>query len=191
MFTIRPERTLTVRLETPETAKRLLKQSICLSGWGDLNSGPSVPQIDAPQTADLHKRPETVSGLPFWLITGSRWFALFRDVSRPVRGLPERQGVPPLWLPVWLPQHRRSTHASGLVELVRGPDLRRRVARSEGLEPPTAVSLIWARAMAFRSLKSQASAGRGSHGRNQGRVLGTYFSRPVAPGEVTPTVAWE
>lgn len=65
------------------------------------------------------------------------------------------------------------------------------VARSEGLEPPTAVSLIWARAMAFRSLKSQASAGRGSHGRNQGRVLGTYFSRPVAPGEVTPTVAWE
>jgi len=30
-----------------------------------LNSGPSVPQIDAPQTADLHKRPETASGLPF------------------------------------------------------------------------------------------------------------------------------
>ncbi len=72
MFTIRPERTLTVRLETPETAKRLLKQSICLSGWGDLNSGPSVPQIDAPQTVDLRKRPETVSGLLFWLITGSR-----------------------------------------------------------------------------------------------------------------------
>ena len=61
-----------------------------LSGWGDLNSRPSVPQIDAPQTADLHKRPETASGLPFWLLTGSRWFALFRDVSRPVRGLPER-----------------------------------------------------------------------------------------------------
>jgi len=52
-----------------------------------LNSGPSVPQIDAPQTADLHKRPETACGLPFWLITGSRWYALFRDVSRPVRGL--------------------------------------------------------------------------------------------------------
>jgi hypothetical protein len=31
------------------------------------------------------------------LIAGSCWFALFRDVSRPVRGLPERQGVPPLW----------------------------------------------------------------------------------------------
>jgi len=52
-----------------------------------LNLRPSVPQIDAPQTADLRKHPETVSGLPFWLITGSRWFALFRDVSRPVRGL--------------------------------------------------------------------------------------------------------
>ena len=61
-----------------------------LSGWGDLNSRPSVPQIDAPQTADLRKHPETASGLPFWLITGSRWFALFRDVSRPVRGLPKR-----------------------------------------------------------------------------------------------------
>ena len=57
------------------------------SGCRDLNSGPSVPQIDTPQTADLCKRPETVSGLPFWLIVGSRWYALFRDVSRPVRGL--------------------------------------------------------------------------------------------------------
>ena len=36
-----------------------------LSGWGDLNSRPSVPQIDAHQTADLHKRPEITSGLPF------------------------------------------------------------------------------------------------------------------------------
>jgi len=47
-----------------------------------LNLRPSVPQIDAPQTADLRKHPETVSGLPFWLITGSRWFALVRVVSR-------------------------------------------------------------------------------------------------------------
>jgi len=30
-----------------------------------LNSGPSVPQIDAPQTADLRKHPETASGLLF------------------------------------------------------------------------------------------------------------------------------
>jgi len=52
-----------------------------------LNLRPSVPQIDAPQSADLYKRPETASELQFWLITGSRWFALFRDVSRPVRGL--------------------------------------------------------------------------------------------------------
>jgi len=52
-----------------------------------LNSRPSVPQIDQPQTPDLHKRPETASGLQFGLITGSRRFALFRDVSRPVRGL--------------------------------------------------------------------------------------------------------
>jgi len=55
-----------------------------------LNLRPSVPQIDAPQTADLRKHSETVSGLPFWLLTGSRWYALLRDVSRPVRGLPER-----------------------------------------------------------------------------------------------------
>ncbi len=61
-----------------------------LSGWGDLNSRPSVPQIDAPQTADLRKLPKIASGLPFWLLTGSRWYALLRDVSRPVRGLPER-----------------------------------------------------------------------------------------------------
>ena len=45
------------------------------------------PQIDQPQTPDLHKRPETCRDLQFWLITGSRRFALFRDVSRPVRGL--------------------------------------------------------------------------------------------------------
>ena len=63
----------------------------CLSSCRDWNSEPSVPQIDAPQTADLRKRPETASGLPFWLITGSRRFALFRDVSRPARGLPERR----------------------------------------------------------------------------------------------------
>jgi len=54
-----------------------------------LNLRPSVPQIDAPQTADLRKHPETASGLPSWLITGSRWYALFHDVSRPVRGLKE------------------------------------------------------------------------------------------------------
>ena len=42
------------------------------SGCRDLNSGPSVPQIDAPQTADLRKHPETCSGLPIWFITGSR-----------------------------------------------------------------------------------------------------------------------
>jgi hypothetical protein len=45
--------------------KRLFKQGIYLSGWGDLNSRPSVPQIDAPQSVDLHKRPENASGLPF------------------------------------------------------------------------------------------------------------------------------
>ena len=60
-----------------------------LSGWGDLNSRPSVSQTAEPQTADLRKHPETASGLPFCLITGSRWYALFRDVSRPVRGLEE------------------------------------------------------------------------------------------------------
>ena len=43
----RPERTPVVRLETPAAMKHLLKQGICLSGWGDLNSRPSVPQTDA------------------------------------------------------------------------------------------------------------------------------------------------
>jgi len=52
-----------------------------------LNSGPSVPQIDAPQTADLRKHSETASDLPFQLLNGSRWYAMVRDVSRPVRGL--------------------------------------------------------------------------------------------------------
>ena len=67
-----------------------------LSGWGDLNSRPSVPQIDQPQTPDLHKRPETCSGLQFWLITGSHRFAVFRDVSRPVRGLRKSGCVTPV-----------------------------------------------------------------------------------------------
>ena len=57
--------TPTVRLGTPGTSKRLFKRGFNLSGYRDLNSGPSVPQIDAPQTADLRKRPETASGLPF------------------------------------------------------------------------------------------------------------------------------
>ena len=47
------------------------------------------------------------------------------------------------------------------------------------------------RAMAFRSLKSQASVGRGSHGRNQGDRFGYRFSSSMAPGEVTATVVWE
>ena len=47
------------------------------------------------------------------------------------------EGKAGVWLPVWLPQHRRPTHVGGLVEPVGGPDLRRRLARSEGLEPPT------------------------------------------------------
>jgi len=31
-------------------------------------------------SADLHKRPETVSALQFWLITGSRRFAMSRGL---------------------------------------------------------------------------------------------------------------
>ena len=61
----RPERAPVVRLDIPETTKRLFKQGICLSGCRDLTPGPSVPQIDAPQPADLRKPPETASGLPF------------------------------------------------------------------------------------------------------------------------------
>jgi len=48
-----------------EYSKGRLNFRFLLSDWGDLNSRPSVPQIDAPQTADLRKRPETASGLPF------------------------------------------------------------------------------------------------------------------------------
>ena len=44
------------------------------------------------------------------------------------------------------------------------------------------------RAVAFRSLKSRASVGRGSHGRNQGQGFGYRFSSSMAPGEVTSTV---
>ena len=35
------------------------------SGCRDLNSGPSVPQIDAPQTADLRKHPKACCDLLF------------------------------------------------------------------------------------------------------------------------------
>ena len=69
----------TIRPDQQDSQKGLLRR-FRWSGWGDLNSRPSVPQIDQPRTRDLHKRPETCSGLQFWLITGSRRFALFRDV---------------------------------------------------------------------------------------------------------------
>ena len=48
-----------------------------------------------------------------------------------------REGKAGVWLPVWLPQSQNSTHVNGLVEPVEGPDLRGRLARSKGLEPPT------------------------------------------------------
>ena len=49
----------------PFSTNFLFKRGICMSGCRDLNWGPSVPQIDAPQTADLRIRRETASGLPF------------------------------------------------------------------------------------------------------------------------------
>ena len=45
---------------------------------------------------DLRRRPETTPDLKFWLITGSRHFALFCDVSRPVRGLRTSGHVAPV-----------------------------------------------------------------------------------------------
>ena len=51
---------------------------------------------DRRSTRDLHKRPETTSDLQFGLITGSRRFALFRDVSRPARGLRKSGCVTPV-----------------------------------------------------------------------------------------------
>ncbi|SVB75039.1 uncharacterized protein METZ01_LOCUS227893, partial [marine metagenome] len=44
MTTQEPHRSHAVRLCIPAAAKRLFKSGICLSGWGDLNSRPSVPQ---------------------------------------------------------------------------------------------------------------------------------------------------
>ena len=75
-----------------------------------------------------------------------RWSLLVRHGRDAVRNVharvrlvavPRGGNVGRRWLPVWLPQHRRSTHVNGLVEPVRGPDLHRRSARLEGLEPPT------------------------------------------------------
>ena len=62
------------------------------SGRRDSNPRPSPWQGMPTCSAYLRKRPETVSDLRFWLITGSRRFALFRDVSRPVRGLRKAVG---------------------------------------------------------------------------------------------------
>jgi hypothetical protein len=56
---------------------------------------------------------------------------------RHVIATPSGGNVGRRWLPVWLPQHLRSNHTSGLIELVRGSDLRTCLVRSEGLEPPT------------------------------------------------------
>ena len=75
-----------------------------------------------------------------------RWSLLVRHGRDAVRNVharvrlvavPRGGNVGRRWLPVWLPQHRRSTHVNGLVEPVRGPDLRTCSARLEGLEPPT------------------------------------------------------
>ena len=75
------------------------------------------------------------------------WSLLFvrhgRDAVRNIHALGRLVAVPGAgnvgrrWLPVWLPQHRRPTHVNGLVEPVRGSDLRTCLARSKGLEPPT------------------------------------------------------
>ena len=48
-----------------------------------------------------------------------------------------RAGKEGVWLPVWLPQHHRSTHVNGSSKPVGGSDLHKLLARLEGLEPPT------------------------------------------------------
>ncbi len=66
------------------------------SGRRDSNPRPSPWQGMPTCSTDLRKHTETASDLPFQLITGSRWFALSCDVSRPVRGLLEdHSGDPP------------------------------------------------------------------------------------------------
>ena len=80
--------------ETPQNP--LLSRGFAWSGRRDSNPRPSPWQGMPTCSADLHKRPETVSALQFWLIAGSRRFALFRDVSRPVRGLSKSGCVTPV-----------------------------------------------------------------------------------------------
>jgi len=52
-------------INAPESRPPEIRSNLrfLLSGWGDLNSRPSVPQFAAPQSADLRKRPETPSDL--------------------------------------------------------------------------------------------------------------------------------
>ena len=50
----------------------LLSRGFCWSGRRDSNPRPSPWQGMPTCSTDLHKRPETASGLQFWLITGSR-----------------------------------------------------------------------------------------------------------------------
>ena len=74
-----------------------------------------------------------------------RWSLLVRHGRGAIRKLQVRrcliatpgEGKAGVWLPVWLPEHRRPAHVDGLVEPVGGPGLRTCLARAEGLEPPT------------------------------------------------------
>ena len=67
---------------------------------------------------DLRRRPETTPDLKFWLITGSRRFALFRDASRPVRGLRTSGCVTPVTACVAAGDGRPTGPVSALSESV-------------------------------------------------------------------------
>jgi len=72
-----------LRPPTQQQARRCFQKTssglrFLLSGWGDLNSRPSVPQTTRAQTPRHRLWPDGLI---------DHWFALVRDVSRPVRAV--------------------------------------------------------------------------------------------------------
>ena len=76
----------TTASQTGKPQNPLLSRGFTWSGRRDSNPRPSPWQGMSTCFADLRKRPETSSDLHFLLLTGSRRFAVFCDVSWPVSG---------------------------------------------------------------------------------------------------------
>ena len=65
---------------TEKPQNPLLCRGFAWSGRRDSNPRPSPWQGTPTCSADLHKRPETIPDLQFWLITGLRRFAMSRGL---------------------------------------------------------------------------------------------------------------